>query len=148
MARYDGPGGGRDAAQALALDGAGNVYVTGESDSDTLRDYNDIDYATVKYVQAPIGSEFIRGDVDGNGNLELLDAITVLQFVFLTPRPAIACLDAADADDTGNLDQFDGVQILQRVFVDSTVPIPAPFPDCGSDSTPDDLGCESFADCQ
>ncbi|MCL5961938.1 MAG: NHL repeat-containing protein, partial [Chloroflexi bacterium] len=45
VARYNGPGSGEDRANALKLDGQGNVYVTGTSwsvDSNT-------DYATVKY---------------------------------------------------------------------------------------------------
>lgn len=43
--RYDGPAGGLDEANAIALDGAGNVYVTGRSQGTTT----DMDYATVKY---------------------------------------------------------------------------------------------------
>jgi len=51
VARYDGPGGDDDDdyPQALAVDGSGNVYVTGFSEgSGTERDY-----ATIKYSQAP-----------------------------------------------------------------------------------------------
>jgi hypothetical protein len=44
VARYDGPDSGDDKATALAVDGAGNVYVTGRSD-----DLAPFDYATVKY---------------------------------------------------------------------------------------------------
>src|SRR5439155_25992945 len=44
-ARYQGPGRGDDYPVALALDNAGNIYVTGASAGD-----NDFeDYATVKY---------------------------------------------------------------------------------------------------
>lgn len=44
VARYDGPPGYRDRAQALAVGAAGNVYVTGYSSSET-----DYDYVTVNY---------------------------------------------------------------------------------------------------
>ena len=46
VARYDGPGNDWDIASALAVDGSGNVYVTGYSWSGTS-----LDYATIKYGQ-------------------------------------------------------------------------------------------------
>src|SRR5260370_5328703 len=45
VARYDGPASGYDAANAVARDANGNVYVTGPS----LGVGTDTDYATVKY---------------------------------------------------------------------------------------------------
>ena len=44
--RYNGPGNRSDEVAGLAVDGAGNVYVTGTSDVDAQGHYN---YATVKY---------------------------------------------------------------------------------------------------
>jgi len=45
VARYDGPGTSKDFAKAVAIDGSGNVYVTGVSDSS----YRYSAYATIKY---------------------------------------------------------------------------------------------------
>src|SRR5215471_13190695 len=66
VARYDGPAGSTDQATAIGLDGAGNVYVTGNSVGlGTL-----YDYATIKYDSAGQQQWVVRyngpaGDQDG-----------------------------------------------------------------------------------
>jgi len=53
LARYDGPRTAEDKAKALAVDGSGNVYVSGTSATDVGRAYT-----TIKYVQTqPVSVE-------------------------------------------------------------------------------------------
>ena len=62
VARYNGPGNGDDWANAIAVDGSGNIYVTGES----VGSGTDYDYATIKYNSA--GTEMWVRRYDGPGN--------------------------------------------------------------------------------
>jgi hypothetical protein len=99
----------------------------------------------------PPGTRFVRGDADSDGNINLTDAVRVLNFLFLGGT-APACLDAADADDSGGLSITDAVRILNWLFTSGVVP-PPPSPNtaaydassCGLDPTQDELGCEVTA---
>jgi uncharacterized delta-60 repeat protein len=64
VARYNGPGNSDDWAYALALDGSGNVYVTGTSGGGVSY----WDYATVKYNSA--GQEQWVARYDGPGDYD------------------------------------------------------------------------------
>jgi len=74
VARYDGPASRSDGSVAIAIDGAGNVYVTGVS----VGSETDYDYATVKYSQGP-GVAEASPDVPGHR----------LEVAQLTPEPVI-----------------------------------------------------------
>ena len=74
VARYDGPANRVDCATGLAVDGSGNVYVTGVSTgSGTSRDYVTVKYGPVISPVAESGPDqtVIRGDTvifDGSGS--------------------------------------------------------------------------------
>ena len=83
LATYDGPG-NNDAANDLALDAAGNVFVTGRSPAGIDLDEEDRDYVTIKYdnngnelwvrrYDGPVGGNFSDEaraiTVDASGNI-------------------------------------------------------------------------------
>jgi predicted secreted protein len=72
VARYNGPGDGDNTATALAVDGKGNIYVTGQSNSQK----GDLDFATVKYDSE--GREIWVARYNGPGNnVDGADALVV-----------------------------------------------------------------------
>ena len=91
---------------------------------------------------------FVRGNANGDLELNISDAVTTLGFLFLgTPR-RLPCDDAADAADDGVLDLTDAVAILNFLFLGSTRSLPPPFTACGADPTADALGCATFPPCE
>lgn len=62
--RYDGPAGAGDIAQAIGVDGSGNVYVTGPSKGEGTN----FDYATVKYNTDGVVQWVRRYNGSSNGN--------------------------------------------------------------------------------
>ncbi len=84
----------------------------------------------------PEGELFRRGDTDGNGSVELTDAILVLDYLF-QGSGAPGCLETADSDDNGKVDISDAIRLLGWLFLGGE-PLPAPgAQECGRDPTPD-----------
>ena len=87
--------------------------------------------------------EFVRGDPDGNGAVQLTDGIYILNFLFLGGE-APGCYDSADADDNGAVQMTDGIYILNFLFLGGAT-MPAPYPECGTDERDGTPGCEFSA---
>jgi hypothetical protein len=82
--------------------------------------------------------KFRRGDADGDGTMQLTDAVGILNYLFLDGEPP-ACADAADVNDDGQEDLSDAVGVIWYLFQGGDAP-PPPGPDfCGEDPTDDQL---------
>jgi hypothetical protein len=83
---------------------------------------------------------FRRGDKNGDGEVNISDAIGVTNFLFLG-FGSIPCDDAADADDNGAVNITDSVRILNVLFLGIGTIGPPGIDGCGIDPTDDPLGC-------
>lgn len=98
-----------------------------------------LDAETMQFVDDP---EFLRGDTNADGEVDISDAVASLGSLFLGFRSP-PCADAADADDSGTLNVSDPIYVLAFLFNQGTPP-PPPGPHFpGLDPTPDGLGCDS-----
>jgi len=96
--------------------------------------------------------DFVRGEVDGDGRIDLADAVFLLTYLFARGS-APGCPDAADVNDDGVITVGDAVFLLGYLFGNAAAspdlsPVyrgpPPPFPNPGPDETPDSLGpCEA-----
>lgn len=91
------------------------------------------------------GVRFRRADSNADGEADLSDAVYVLAYSFLG-GPAPPCQKSADANDTSEIDISDAIWLLNYLFLGGPRP-PDPYPDCGTDPTPDDLDCASYPPC-
>jgi len=94
---------------------------------------------------------FVRGDCNGDGAVNLADAICLFGYLYLGDNTGEACRKAMDMDDNGKLEITDPISLLGWLFLGGD---PPPYPSvtgssdpvsprrCGPDPTPDDgLDC-------
>jgi hypothetical protein len=84
------------------------------------------------------GPLFLRGDCNRDGDRDIADPVTVLQYLF--GSGTLACLDAADANDDGDVDIADPIVMLDYLFGTKDA-LPPPEAEPAVDPTPDELAC-------
>jgi len=96
-----------------------------------------VDAARIEVISTA-GSTFQRGEVTGDGTVNLTDALAILEF--LSQHGPMDCLDAADADDDGRVTILDAIRLIFYLFAGGQEPAP-PFATPGEDPTADALDC-------
>ena len=74
-----------------------------------------------------------RGDADGNGRLNIADAVLIVHHVFAGRR--IPCADSADVNGDGAIEAADALALLQGLFLGrplQSVPVACPLAWCDS----------------
>ncbi|MBI4606727.1 MAG: hypothetical protein HY721_32590 [Planctomycetes bacterium] len=131
----DGALGGGASIETSALSAGPHTVSVTATDSD-----GDLAAAAVSIVIEPPAVEFLRGDCNDDGRVDLSDALCSLNWLFLG-SPAPGCLAAADVNADRRIDISDAVAVLGYLFLGTPAP-PAPFPDCGPGATAGELRCE------
>jgi mono/diheme cytochrome c family protein len=93
--------------------------------------------------ESPPERPFRRGDANGDGALNITDAVRILVHLF-RGGTGDACLDALNADGSSTLELTDAVYLLRYLFQPGPPP-PPPFTACGNAGPV--LGCAAFAAC-
>ncbi|MBI4584403.1 MAG: hypothetical protein HY717_10315 [Planctomycetes bacterium] len=88
------------------------------------------------FVLVPVlaKADFIRGDANDDGKVNIADPIYIINANF-RGGPPVLCKDAGDANDSDSVDDpnlADAVYIINHQFGGGSAP-PPPFPGCGTD---------------
>ncbi|MFQ5655002.1 MAG: hypothetical protein ACE5GW_09760 [Planctomycetota bacterium] len=94
----------------------------------------------------PPALQFVRGDCNADGDVQIADAVFILTALFGVGA-TVPCADACDGNDDGHLDISDAIRVLVHLFLPGSPPPPPPFPGCGEDPTLDPLDCGDHPPC-
>ncbi len=128
---YDEYGSRPDRILATAPPGAGTVLVT-------VRNLDGQTSAGVPFTYAAPASTFIRGDANGDWQVDVSDGLKILLYLFA--GSPVDCEDALDADDDEVVSVTDAIRVLDYLFKSGPAPAP-PFPGPGADPSGTALDC-------
>ena len=82
---------------------------------------------------------FIRGDLDGNGMVDVNDAKAI--FALVENQLGSVCMESADVDGNGMIERQDGVSLMNFLMTGQNPPV-SPWPVCGpTPKSASPLGC-------
>ena len=85
----------------------------------------------IGYRQNFTSGEYLCGDADGSGSINISDAVYLIQYIFAEGPPPDP-LAAADSDCSGGINMSDVVYLIQYIFAEGPTPC-----DPNGDGTPD-----------
>ncbi len=94
---------------------------------------------TLEWEYTPPPPSFLRGDANGDEELNISDTMKILFALFR--GDTIGCEDAADADDNEAIEMADAILILDFLYRGGPAPA-APYPEISWDVEGETLGCE------
>ena len=101
------------------------------------------------FIRSEVAPRLTSGESSKKTFSGLLDALFLLNWVFVPGSPSPTCIESADTDGNGKIEGLvDSIFVLGCQFV-SNSPCPSdPFLGCGSDPDPaNSLGCDEFPGC-
>ena len=87
---------------------------------------------------------FRRGDINDDGNSDIVDLVNGAQFLFGVGGLPVTCEDAIDTDDNGTLEPLIDTIFLAAFLFQGGPSLDAPYPNCGADPTPDSTDCAMY----
>ena len=102
---------------------------------------------TFTRTSPPIGDAlYKRGDTNQDTLVDISDGVFILLGLFGGGDEQFRCEKSIDSNNDGDVDLSGAVFLLSYLLNSGDTP-EAPFAECGSAPTPDDLTCASYAPC-
>ena len=131
------------------IDAEGTLDCDGDGQIDTCqikRDQGlDLDYNNI--IDSCEESYFVRGDTNMDGDVDLADATTIIDNLFVAPETTVLCEDAWDTNDDGVVDIADIIVSLDYLFNGPSSLNSAITTECDKDRTGDAMRCEVYDGC-
>lgn len=131
--------GGETRVELLAQDDDERIVTVMTVDGVSKKPVLQSSIVRVRDSESPAAHLFVRGDLDDNGDVNVADAIAILNFLFGGGLRDPECLDTADIQDNGVIDISAPINLLNFLFAGGGAPA-VPYPNAGLDPTEDMFG--------